>query len=53
MRQRSIIILIFILMVISFFSAADSIAIDRFLRTEEASDADVKGQFTLILYGGI
>lgn len=51
MRQLSIIILIFILVIISFFSAADSIAIDRFLRTEDASDADVKGQFRLILYG--
>lgn len=38
-------------MIISSFLATDSIAIDRFLRTEEANDADVKGVFTLILYG--
>ncbi|MEK6678113.1 MAG: hypothetical protein AABY39_01730 [Nitrospirota bacterium] len=51
MRQYSAIILILIFVVISPFAYTDSFAFERFLKTKEATDSDVKGMFTLILYG--
>ncbi|MEW6214475.1 MAG: hypothetical protein AB1478_04615 [Nitrospirota bacterium] len=50
--KKIVSICIFALIVISVIKTNDSFSIERPLKTEEAKAVDVKGIFTLILYGG-
>lgn len=45
-------ICIFSLIVISVIATSDSFSIERPLKTEDAKATDIKGVFTMILYGG-